>query len=162
MKILHYRAEYKPDCIAIFMGNVDKFFDRGEVQAFEQFLDRHASEIPYFVLRDRGVTLACGGYVVHEGKASLSWGMVRREVQGRGIGSFLLRLRLRSLHRRWGSLPLTLDTSQVTQAFYARHGFVPVNLERDAYGAGLDKIVMQYQGDYFARPPQPQRETRGR
>jgi ribosomal protein S18 acetylase RimI-like enzyme len=138
-----YTLSDRERCLALFDGNVPLFFAVSERPDFAQFLDKDALDGSYQVLERRGRVVACGGFTVgKDGKtASLCWGMVDRGLQGSGLGSALTQARLAALAKR-GVTQVKLDTSQHTQAFYARFGFQVVAITEDGYGAGLDRWDM--------------------
>lgn len=57
-------------------------------------------------------------------------------------GNRLLSARLEAVRLMPNIQRVVLDTSQHTQAFYARFGFVAQHVVRDGYGAGLDRWDM--------------------
>jgi len=96
------------------------------------------------VVEDRaGRPAACGGFHVNspERWGGLTWGMVASGEQRRGIGSLLLGVRLERL-REEGVNEVRLDASQLSRAFYERHGFVVVSIQPDGYRPGLDRWDM--------------------
>jgi len=132
-----------PTCVAMMRGNTPEFFTEAELSDFAPWLASRTS--PYFVVQDAaGRIVACGGYCLHaqDRWAGLTWGMVARGEQRKGIGSLLLRARLESLVDD-GASEVRLDTSQHSRAFYERHGFVVVSIQPDGYRPGLDRWDMQ-------------------
>ncbi len=83
----------------------------------------------------------------------LSWGMVRGDSQGmelhghglhgKGLGTRLTDYRLDRLRQRPEVRQVRLDTSQHTEAFYARRGFVTVARIPDGFAPGIDEIKMR-------------------
>ena len=140
--------EYTPDdfesCLAVFDTNVPEFFRTEEREEYSSFL--RALPGPYLVLLDEaGRVVACGGYAVPEGSASadLCWGMVRRELQGRGYGRVLTQLRIERVLHDPTVLEISLNTSQHTAGFYEGLGFSTTEVEEDGYGPGLDRCEMR-------------------
>jgi ribosomal protein S18 acetylase RimI-like enzyme len=126
-------------CVAIMRGNTPEFFTEAELA----FLA--SPDSPYLVVEDQaGQLVACGGYLLdHEGRwGGLTWGMVASGEQRKGIGSLLLGARLERL-RQDGAREVRLDTSQLSRAFYERHGFVVVSIQRGGYRPGLDRWDMK-------------------
>ncbi|WP_372382104.1 GNAT family N-acetyltransferase [Xanthomonas sp. NCPPB 1068] len=139
---------YHPDdfnaCLALFDGNVPAFFSAEERPGFVRFLMHHAAAWHYQVIGRAGEVIACAGYSIStDGKtASLCWGMVHSKLQRQGLGTMLLLARLEALRLRQDIKQVVLDTSQHTQAFYARFGFVVKRVVPEGYGAGLDRWDM--------------------
>lgn len=138
-----YTASDRPACLALFDSNVPAFFAVHERAEFADHLDQMAPEpAPFLVVAFQGQPIACGGLSLQgDGAASLSWGMVGRDWQGRGMGTLLTKARL-DLARSSGITRLTLATSQHTAAFYARFGFVVEAITPDGFAPGLDRVDM--------------------
>lgn len=132
-------------CLRIFDGNTPRFFAPAERADFAAFLLAHAVAWHYLVIEREGVVVACGGHAVRPDGVSvdLCWGMVASGMHGTGIGKMLTRARLQAAGTVQGIVRVRLDTSQHTQGFYARFGFVPVQVVADGYGPGLDRWEMQ-------------------
>jgi len=139
---------YQPDdlaaCLGLFDENVPAFFAAEERSAFVRFLTRHAAQWNYQVLERAGQVVASAGYALGPavGVASLCWGMVHPRLHRQGLGTVLLQARLRALRARPAIAQVVLDTSQHTQAFYARFGFVATRVVPGGYGPGLDRWDM--------------------
>ncbi|APA68711.1 GNAT family N-acetyltransferase [Janthinobacterium sp. 1_2014MBL_MicDiv] len=144
-----YLASDRDACLALFDGNTPRFFDPSERVRFAAWLD--ASTHPYFVIErvidGEARIVACGGHALEaDGSvASLSWGMVAQHLHGQGLGHALTQARLDAI----GAMPqvssVNMNTSQHTQQFYARFGFVPVKVTPDGIGPGLDQWDMVLQ-----------------
>jgi GNAT superfamily N-acetyltransferase len=129
-------------CVAVMRGNTPEFFTEAELADFPAWLA--SPDSPYLVVLDSaGRLVACGGYYLHrqEGWGGLAWGMVASGQHRKGIGSLLLRVRLER-PKAMGATVVRLDTSQLSRAFYERHGFVVVSIKPDGYRPGLDRWDM--------------------
>lgn len=139
-----YRPADRAACLAIFDSNVPQFFARHERREFADFLD--APTCTYFVVEDAtGIVIGCGGYHYDADtrRAVLCWGMVTRAQHRTGVGSLLLRQRLRHLcAASGGQAVLTLMTSQHTCGFFARFGFVTTQITEDGFAPGLHRVDM--------------------
>lgn len=133
-----------PGCLGLFDSNSPLYFDRSERADYEQFLHDPADRGDYFVLEgEGGELLACGGvWVSPDGLGGLSWGMVRGDLHGQGLGTRLTVYRLEQLQQRPEVRHIRIDTSQHTEAFYARHGFVVTGRTPDGFAPGLDEVKM--------------------
>ena len=89
--------------------------------------------------------VACGGYAVAPGTTvcDICWGMVALPLQGTGIGRMLTEARIERGRKRTGVTALSLRTSQHTQPFYEKRGFVTVNVTPHGFGPGLDRCEMR-------------------
>ncbi|WP_369939899.1 GNAT family N-acetyltransferase [Xanthomonas medicagonis] len=142
--IRNYSPEHFGACLALFDGNVPAFFSAEERPDFMRFLTHHAAAWHYRVIECAGEVIACGGYSISTDgtTASLCWGMVHPTLHRQGLGTMLLLARLEALRLRPDIEQVVLDTSQHTQAFYARFGFVVKQVMPDGYSAGLDRWDM--------------------
>ena len=93
--------------------------------------------------------------------ASLGWGMVHPKLHLQGLGTILLLARLRALRLMPNVEHVLLDTSQHTQGFYARFGFVVKQVVRHGYGSGLDRwdMALDLKATVHRGPSEP-REAR--
>ncbi|NHF68446.1 GNAT family N-acetyltransferase [Xanthomonas hortorum] len=139
-----YRPYDFDACMAVFDGNVPAFFSAEERPEFVRFLTQHAAAWHYCVIERACEVVACAGYSISTDgtTASLCWGMVHPSLHRQGLGTELLLARLEAVRLTPNIQRVVLDTSQHTQAFYARFGFVAQHVVRDGYGAGLDRWDM--------------------
>lgn len=131
-------------CLKVFEGNVPRFFNAAERYDFANFLDKRVAAWSYQVIEQDGRIVACGGLAVvaNGSSAGLCWGMVSEELHGTGLGSLLTAARLEAARAIPGVERVLLDTSQHTQGFYLRFGFVVQEIVPDGYGPGLDRWDM--------------------
>ncbi|WP_420595545.1 GNAT family N-acetyltransferase [Deinococcus sp.] len=141
-----YAPADRPVCLTLFDSNLPRYFAEHERTDFAAFLNKvEAESEPYFVIERDASVVACGGvgYEEFPTLAYLSWGMVRGELHGTGLGTQLTQFRLDWLRLHWPAATHTkIETSQHTEGFYARFGFEVVEREQDGFGPGLDKVLM--------------------
>ena len=130
-------------CLSLFGSNCPPYFDPSERADYAQFLSDPDDRGSYFVLELGGEVLACGGiFVKPDGVGGLSWGMVRQDRQGEGLGTLLTDFRLEQLRRLPGVREVQIETSQHTEGYYAQHGFVVTSRREDGFAPGLHEIKM--------------------
>jgi GNAT superfamily N-acetyltransferase len=142
MKFRQYAPTDRDACLALFDSNVPEFFLESERDEFLGGID-HENVRTYFVVEDdRGQVVACGGYLLDEanGAVWITWGMVARNLQRQGIGTFLLASRLARLCELGFVKVVHLDTTQHSRGFYERHGFVAERFVENGYGPGMHRI----------------------
>lgn len=161
MQIVRYTKENIDSCIKIFQSNVGKYFAEWEFAEFETFLNFQASKVPYFVGSDNDEIVACGGFEKHENSVTLIWGMVERSRHGEALGKMLLMYRLNRIFNELGKISVQIDTSQYTQGFYEKYGFIPTKVEKNGYKEGLDKVYMKFNWNELTMPFSPTRFARG-
>ena len=123
-----------------------KFFRPQERVDFAAYLDSLPG--PYLILHDEtGRLPGCGGHAVsrEHGSADLCWGMVARDLDGRGYRRLLARTRISRLLDDAAVRQIKLSTSQHTVAFYERLDFQITAVENDGYAPGLDRYEMRLQ-----------------
>ncbi len=136
-------------CLAAFDSNVPEYFAQPERADYERFLA--ALPGPYWVVSEGDQVVAAGGLardLKDACRVALCWGLVHRAAQGHGHGARLIEARLQQVDQRYPGCTVTIITSQLTQAFFARYGFRAVNVTVDGLAPGLDEWSMH-------RPPQP-------
>ena len=141
MNIRPYNKDDLSECLAILTSNVPEYFVAGDRQELTDFLTN--SEDPYLVGEQDGKLVACGGwYVNNDGIGGLTWGMVSKPFHAQGLGEQLLQYRLQCLRQHGKCHTIKINTAQVVQGFFARHGFKVVEITPDGFGPGLDWVVM--------------------
>jgi len=137
----------------LFSSNVPFYFAEDELNDFEFWLDgkdkqvlsySNTKEEYFYVLEDNGKVLACGGFYVHKNKllSNLVWGMVHAKFHLMGYGSALLNYRIEKAFNLCSDFPITIDTTQLTQAFFEKYGFKGTNTIENYYATGLHRIDM--------------------
>lgn len=141
MDIRPFRTDDREACLTVFDSNTPDYFAPAERDGFARFLDAAAS--PYFAMEHDGKIAGCGGFSIVGNAATLSWGMIRRDLHRNGLGRFLLLYRLREITRSAPAVELvSLDTSQLAAPFFESQGFRIAGRTPDGYGPGLDRIAM--------------------
>jgi ribosomal protein S18 acetylase RimI-like enzyme len=138
-----YEPSDKEACLHIFISNTPEYFLDNERQDFANYLEEHAEG--YLVVEsEMGNVVACGGYVIglDGGAASLCWGMVHKDWQGKGLGGFLLSNRLSTLARIPQMKLIRMDTSQYSVEFFAKKGFKTYRITQNYYGPSLHRYEM--------------------
>lgn len=146
LTFLEFTPKHIAACLALFDSNLGKYFAPYERDEYRRWLQRLPNEdSPYFVVMADSKVVAAGGVALEHGIASLTWGMVNSDLHGQGIGEFLTHQRLAVISDRYSDVPVQIDTSQHTQGFYQRFGFVITLLQPDGFSPGIDRVVMRRQ-----------------
>jgi len=140
-----YTTDDKAACLALIDDNTPDFFAPHENTEFDTFLDNPGDA--YWVAEDdAGTVVGCTGYwvIAETPTAIITWTMVERSLQGRGIGRLLLLTCLRHLCRVPDVQTVTLETSQHIVGFYEHiAGFEVQEVVKDGYASGLHKVKMR-------------------
>lgn len=144
MLLRSYTPQDKAACLKLFDSNIEPYFKPEERAGFIEFLDRLPGE--YFVVEhDDGAIVGCGGiaFTPETGLGNLTWGMIDRSRHRQGIGQFLTTERIERLRQIPGLTAITIQTSQHTEVFYARFGFVTQEIIENGFGPGLHNYKMR-------------------
>jgi predicted GNAT family N-acyltransferase len=143
MDILTYENDYRAQCIRAFDSNIGQYFDASEREEFIEFLDSLTSNSKYFICLKNGQLLACGGIGLSQEIGSLAWGLVHRDFHGQGIGTTLTDYRLSYLKANSTIKKVRIETSQHTEGFYQKRGFVTTGSVINGFGEGIDCVSME-------------------
>ncbi len=143
MNIRKYKADDLDAVVAIFRSNIPKYFVPEEEEGLRNFLENERCD-GYFVLESGEDVLGSGGIALNEDDTvSLCWGMVRGDLIGTGLGRKLTEFRIEASREKFGLLPLVISTSQHTEGFYEKLGFVTTEHAPDGFGPGIDTCRMR-------------------
>ncbi|WP_298441536.1 GNAT family N-acetyltransferase [uncultured Ferrimonas sp.] len=142
MQILPYSTAHRAQCLAAFDSNVGQYFAPSEREEFIEYLDSLTAEPEYFVCLKNDQLVACGGIGIHAETGSLAWGLVHRDFHGQGIGTLLTDYRLSCLKANSSVQVVKIETSQHTEGFYNKRGFVATKSVANGFGAGIDCVSM--------------------
>ncbi len=147
-------------CLSIFDSNCPHYFAVAEREAFEHWLVcqgktlenayKNTSVETYFVIEnEEGELVGCGGYYLNlnQTEARFAWGMIRKERQHQGIGTYMARQRIEEIKRTYPLVEITLATSQHTHQFYARMGFEVLEIIPSGLAPNLDKYEMKWKAN---------------
>lgn len=143
MEIRPYRHTDRDACLSLFNSNVGEFFHEVERQGLESLLN--APPPGYVVAEHDGKVVGCGGHV----DARIVWLIVHRDLQGQGLGRYLMLYLLREAGRL-GASAITLGTIPKVTGFYEKLGFRIVSIEPDGYAPGFDRVEMVKKMDVCA------------
>jgi predicted GNAT family N-acyltransferase len=141
-KIVPYNSEFRSDCIEIFRGNIGLYFAEDELQGFVDLLDHNLGDKPYFVVLLDDEVIGCGGYRIKGDVVRLMVGMINSAHHKTGAGKQLLIYRLNHISKNLPGYKIELETSQHTEGFFKKFGFVTTGIVKDFYGVGIDKVSM--------------------
>lgn len=141
MKIRTYHSNDKVHVIEVFRANVPAYFDPSEQQGLEHYLGADIED--YYVVEYLGRIIGAGGINYEANKAILSWDFIHPEHQGKGVGTLLTQHRLDYIRKEKGLRVVEVRTSQLTDRFYARFGFILLHKEEDYWSVGYHLYHMR-------------------
>ncbi len=142
MNIRKYESSDIDSVISIFRSNIPKYFGPEEEPGLRDFLSGDVEN--YYVLELDGKVVGAGGIELNEDDTvSLCWGMVHNDHLGTGLGKLLTEYRMERSQEEFGDKPMVNSTSQHTEGFYKKLGFVTVEHKPDGFGPGIDICRMR-------------------
>lgn len=145
MNIRPYTSADLDAVVTIFRSNIPKYFGHEEEPGLYNFMNDRLDD--YYVVEVDDEVVACGGIALNADidpqTVSLCWGMVRGDHLGTGLGKALTEFRIDLAKEKYPCLAITIGTSQHTEGFYQKYGFVTVEHTRDGYGPGIDMCRMR-------------------
>lgn len=138
-----YKSSDKTACLAIFDSNTPPYFDESERPLFSTFLD--APNGTYLVVEYHGQIVGCGGIAREDDGTTITftWGMVRSDHHGLGLGRFLSEARLQRIKTMPNVGRVQLNTTPQVRPFFEHMGFHQTAYEKDGYAPGMDKVTME-------------------
>jgi hypothetical protein len=150
MRCRRYRPGDRHSCAGLFDSNIPDSFAPHEREPFLSFLDGGAGT--YLVVEDHvGTVIGCGGIAQRGPAVDLCWGIVGRRYHRRGVGRFLLRVRLAMAASIAGVTEVQMNTSHETAPFFEREGFETTKVTPDFFRVGLHKHDMRLELTEAAR-----------
>lgn len=142
MELRPYVPEDREACLAIFDSNTPRYFHPVEREGFSSFLEHPDGQ--YFVMEHERAIIGCGGYEIltQERFASLVWGMILADMQGNGLGRYLLLFRLREIGKAGDIEAVRVATSQHAQPFFEKQGFKVMGVVPEGFAPGMDRVEM--------------------
>lgn len=123
--------------------NTPRYFDPEEKNDFLNYLQNERED--YFVVELDDLIVGCGGINYEENKSIgiISWDIIHPDFQGKGIGRELLNYRLELLKTNNTTKKIIVRTSQLTDKFYEKNGFVLTRVIKDYWANGFDLYFME-------------------
>jgi N-acetylglutamate synthase-like GNAT family acetyltransferase len=143
ISIREYSEEDKEDVLALFRLNTPQYFSREEEKDLVDYLN---TEIElYYVVEIEDTLVGSGGMNFKENHTVgfISWDIIHPDIQGKGVGSLLLKHRIDVLKFK-GIQKIIVRTSQLTYPFYEKAGFETIEQIKDYWATGYDLYKMEY------------------
>ena len=144
MNFREYSCEDLQNVIRVFRSNIPKYFSPEEENDLRLYLEESPND--YFVFEIGGDVIASGGFALNNGEdptVSLCWGMVHFDRLGTGLGRKMTEFRLGLVGERFPNTPVVISTSQLSQGFYGKFGFMLTRHVPDGFSPGLDICEMR-------------------
>jgi N-acetylglutamate synthase-like GNAT family acetyltransferase len=142
MRCRRYRPSDRSPALGIFESNIPESFLVSERAMFLEFID--GEQGPYLVAEDlAGTIIGCGGIAQVGSTVTLCWGIVNRRYHRRGVGRFLLRIRLGMAAALPGVTDVLMNTSNEAAPFFEREGFQTIKVMPNFFREGLHRHDMR-------------------
>lgn len=133
-----YQGKDKEAVLHLMDANTPKYFHPNERNDLIHYLDHELED--YFVVLWHEQIIGAGGlnYTLEKKRATISWGMISPDFQGRGIGKMLTEYRIQYAHEKVEVELIEVRTTQLTYEFYQKLNFKLIKTEKDFWGEGFD------------------------
>jgi ribosomal-protein-alanine N-acetyltransferase len=138
--IEEYNDKDREGLLKIFRLNVPGYFAAEEESDFIMFLDNYADN--FYLCRSEGELIGCGGHNMKDELGILSWYIVHPGYHNKGVGRRLVEYNMAELKRK-GYKRIRVRTSQFTDKFYEKFGFILMHIEKDFWAKGIDLYEME-------------------
>ena len=144
MKIRAFEKKDIPSLLGLLQSNTPQYFAPEEAVGFENYLNNEI-EI-YYIIEVQNDIVGCGGINFEDDYTIgvISWDIIHPDFQGRYLGSKLLKHRLNELLLMESIRRIVVRTSQFTDRFYQKYGFVLLEVVKDFWADGIDLYKMEY------------------
>jgi len=143
ISIRPYSSNDKIAVLQLLNLNTPKYFHKSERKDFEKYLEEEIED--YFVVENNVEIIGAGGinYMAQDKTARISWDMIKPNLQGQGIGKYLMTHRLKYLSTQSEIEIIDVRTTQLSFQFYEKMNFKLFKIEKDFWAEGFDLFQMQ-------------------
>lgn len=149
MTIREYKPSDKNRIRELLKLNTPEYFAPEEEQDLIDYLNNHLEN--YYVVEEEGVVLGCGGFNLSDDPrvVRISWDIIDPGSQGKGVGTFLTKFRIRKIKESKTVETIVVRTTQLVYPFYEKLGFEIKSIEKDYWAPGFDLYYMDQKTDSF-------------
>lgn len=136
-----YRTADKAHCLALFDENCPAYFAVNERNDYLDFLN---SDIDGYelCLVEQNIVGAFGVHRDGNNTARLHWILLKTTVQGRGIGSVVMR-RVIQRSKALSANKVLIATSDKAFLFFESHGATVISEAKNGWGPGMHRLDME-------------------
>ena len=140
--ISKYQNQNRDSLVEIFKGNIPKYFDQSELDPFLNFLDKSLES--YYTLSFDNEIIGAGGFIAETpGDARIVWFMIDAKFHNRGFGKQLFQFLESEINEDKNYQVISLNTSQLTNVFYEKLGYVVLKTSPDYWAPGMHLFYME-------------------
>jgi len=144
ISIREYEAKDKNEVINLIRLNTPEYFAVEEEDYLIKYLETEI-ELYYVLLNDQKI-VGCGGinFMDNNTIGKISWDIFHPDIQGKSLGTKLLKHRIEKLNSINGIQKIIVRTSQVAYKFYLKQGFELLEVKKNYWAEGFDMYNMIY------------------
>ena len=138
---------YKPtdieSLLKIFRFNTPKYFDKNEINDFEEYLEQKAET--YLTIEVDNNIVGGTGYYINENDKSgrITWIFFDPSYSGQGLGKQSIEYCLKILSKDKRVEKFIVTTSQLAYKFFEKFDYSINRIEKNYWGEGLDLYEME-------------------
>ena len=138
-----YKPTDKGNLLNIFSLNIPKFFDKNEINDFEEYLEQKAET--YLTIEVDNNIVGGTGYYINENDKSgrITWIFFDPSYYGQGLGKQSVEYCLKILSKDNKVEKFIVTTSQLAYKFFEKFGYSINRIEKNYWGGGLDLYEME-------------------
>ena len=138
-----YKSTDKGNLLKIFSLNIPKFFDKNEINDFEEYLEQKAET--YLTIEVDNNIVGGTGYYINENDKSgrITWIFFDPSYSGQGLGKQSVEYCLKLLSKDKRVEKFIVTTSQLAYKFFEKFGYSINRIEKNYWGESLDLYEME-------------------
>jgi N-acetylglutamate synthase-like GNAT family acetyltransferase len=143
-----YKPNDKESLLEIFRLNTPKYFDKNELNDFEEYLEEK-SETYLTIEVDNNIVGGTGYYINENDKSGrITWIFFDPNYYGIGLGKQSVEYCLELLSKNERVEKFIVTTSQLAYKFFEKFGYSINRIEKNHWGDGLDLYEMEKPNNY--------------
>lgn len=138
-----YQPSDKSGLLKVFYLNTPKYFDKSEVDDFEEYLEHNADS--YLTIEMNNSIVGGTGYYINENDNSgrITWIFFDPTFSGQGLGKQSVEYCLNLLGKDERVEIFIVTTSQLAYKFFEKFDYRIIRIEKNYWGDGLDLYEME-------------------
>tara|TARA_R110000744_G_scaffold26183_5_gene64628 strand:- start:676 stop:1116 length:441 start_codon:yes stop_codon:yes gene_type:complete len=138
-----YQPSDKSGLLKVFYLNTPKYFDKSEVDDFEEYLEHNADS--YLTIEMNNSIVGGTGYYINENDNSgrITWIFFDPNFSGQGLGKQSVEYCLNLLGKDERVEIFIVTTSQLAYKFFEKFDYRIIRIEKNYWGDGLDLYEME-------------------
>ena len=136
-----YQPSDKSGLLKVFYLNTPKYFDKSEVDDFEEYLEHNADS--YLTIEMNNSIVGGTGYYINDNSGRITWIFFDPNFSGQGLGKQSVEYCLNLLGKDERVEIFIVTTSQLAYKFFEKFDYRIIRIEKNYWGDGLDLYEME-------------------